>query len=74
MRIQEVHKIHHGIFTNMHENSKQEEYDQNVFKLTDEEILTRNEEILGHSNNKFSGPLDIQFNNIKLNDVKCFNE
>ena len=74
MRIQEVHKIHHGIFTNMHESSKQEEYDQNVFKLTDEEILARNEEILGHSNNKFSGPLDIQFNNIKLNDVKCFNE
>jgi hypothetical protein len=74
LRIQEVHKIHHGIFTNMHESSKQEEYDQNVFKLTDDEILARNEEILGHSNNKFTNPLDIQFNNIKLNDVKCFNE
>lgn len=74
IRFQEVHKIHHGIFTNMHESSKQEEYDQNVFKLTDEEILARNEEILGHSNNKFITSLDIQFNNVKMNEVKCFNE
>jgi hypothetical protein len=65
LRIQEVHKIHGEIFMNSRENCKHDNYDKELFKLTDVEIIARNEEILQKSKSNKT-QLDIEYNTIEL--------
>jgi hypothetical protein len=68
LRIQQVHKTNAEIFMNTYENCKNDDYNKEVFKLTDSEIIIHNEEILQRSK------INKNINNIELNNIKCSNE
>jgi len=75
IRLQDVHKMHSSIFMSTYENSIKEDYNKEVFKLTDEEIIAKNAEILENSKRINNGNLDMEFNNgLNLNNLKCSNE